>query len=191
MRAEGDILIKHGVLCIIMAHGHGLINQSLNIDRVALGTLAARAAVILTSQFNNPTHSFLMKRARYFLQYIAREANDDGPILIGIAHGDANVAEIAAAMVERNVNGPDDITSVLDQDTAWVVYQNSVMPMEMYTNTEGQIRSFWFQPGGKKGIPLLEGSGCVLFAFNAGSSALSTAGLINGIAMIQGVWLRD
>ncbi len=101
-----------------MAHGHGLVNQSLNIDKVALGTLSARSALILNNQFNNPTQSFLLKRVRYFLQLLVREANDDGPLIVGCAHGDATISEIEAAMVERNVNGEDDITSMLDQDTA-------------------------------------------------------------------------
>lgn len=174
-----------------MSDRHGLVSQSLNIDKVALGTLAARSAVILTTQWNNPTHSFLMRRVRYFLSLIVREANDDGPILIGCAHGDADVSEIAAAMVERNVNGPDDITSMLDQDTAWTVYQNTVMPIVLFALTEGQTDSKWINFGGKNGIPNFEGSGMVIFAFNSGSNALTTGSLVNGIAQIQGVWLNE
>ncbi len=175
-----------------MPHGHGLVNQSLNIDKVALGTLGARSALILTTQFSNPLNSFLAKRVRYFLQYLAREAQDDGPILIGCAHGDATVSEIEAAMVERNVNGPEDITSMLDQDTAWTVYQSTLRSMVPFNATEGQIaHDGWIAFGGKNGIPLQEGSGMVIFAFNSGAAALSTGGLINGIAMVQGVWLRD
>ncbi len=174
-----------------MAHGHSLVNQSLNIDKVALGTLAARTAIILTTQFNNPTNAFLMRRVRFFLQLIAREANDDGPILIGCAHGDATVSEISAAMVERNVNGPDDVTSMLDQDTAWTVYQNTVRAILPYIATEGQAPDEWLSFGGKNGIPAMEGSGMVIFAFNSGSNALTTGSSVNGIAMVQGVWLRE
>lgn len=174
-----------------MAHGHGLVSQSLNIDKVDLLTLGARSALILTTQWNNPTASFLMRRVRYFLNIVAREANDDGPILIGCAHGDANVSEIAAAMVERNVNGPDDITSMLDQDTAWTVYQNTVVPIVLFALTEGQTETNWINFGGKNGIPNIEGSGMVIFAFNSGSNALTTGSLVNGIAQIQGVWLND
>ncbi len=176
-----------------MSHGHGLVNQSLTVDTVALGTLAARTAVIINTQFSAPTNSFLLKRARYFLQLSGRSTADDGPILVGMAHGDATASEIAAAMVERNVNGPDDITSMLDQDTAWVVYQNSVKPFIIRGDqTYGQVEiSDWFQPGGQKGIPLIEGSGMVLFAFNSGSGALTTGSNVNGLTMVQGVWLRD
>ncbi len=176
-----------------MAHGHGLVNQSLTVDTVSLGTLAARSALIINTQFSTPTNSFLLKRGRYFLQLAGRSTADDGPIIIGMAHGDANVSEIAEAMVERNVNGPDDITSMLDQDTAWAVYQNSLKPMIVRGDqTFAQVEiSDWFQPGGNKGIPLIEGSGMVLFAFNAGSGALTTGSTVNGIVMVQGVWLRD
>lgn len=176
-----------------MGHGHGLVNQSLNSDKVALGTLAARTAVILTTQFANPTSSsFLMKRVRYFLSLVGRTAADDGPILIGCANGDATVSEISAAMVERNTNGPDDITSMLDQDTAWVVYQNTVVPLVIRAAlTEGETSGQWINFGGRNGIPAIEGSGMVVFAFNAGSNVLTTGSTVNGIIMLQGVWLRD
>ncbi len=175
-----------------MSHGHGLVSQQLEMDNVALLTLGARAAIILSTQFSNPTNSFLMKRVRYFAQIANRSANDDGPILIGCAHGDATVSEIAEAMNERNVNGPDDITNVLDQDNAWVVYQNTVMPFK-YTGgvAEGATATHWINFGGRNGIPALEGSGMVLFAYNAGVGALTTGVLVNGITQIQGVWLRD
>ncbi len=176
-----------------MSHGHGLVNQSLIVDTVALGTLAARAALIINTQFSAPTNSFLLKRGRYFLQLTGRSTADDGPILVGMAHGDANVSEIASAMVERNVNGPDDITSMLDQDSAWAVYQNSLKPFIIRGDqTYAQVEiSDWFQPGGQKGIPLIEGSGMVLFVFNSGSGALTTGATVNGLTMVQGVWLRD
>ncbi len=174
-----------------MPHGHKLVQNQLQFDNVALGTLGARAAIIINSQWNNPTNSFLMKRVRYFAQIANRSANDDGPILIGCANGDANVSEIADAMNERNVNGPDDITNVLDQDKTWVVYQNTVVPL-IYSGgvAEGASPTAWMDFGGKNGIPNLEGSGVVVFAYNAGVGALTTGGLINGISHIQGVWLR-
>ncbi len=175
-----------------MSHGHGLVNQNLLIDKVALGTLAARTALILTTQFTNPlTSSFLMRRIRYFLQLIGREANDDGPIIIGCANGDATVSEITAAMNERNLNGPSDITSMLDQDLSWTVYQNTLRKIKMYALTEGETDDEWIAFGGKNGIPAVENSGMVLFAYNSGANALTTGSSVNGIAMLQGVWLRD
>ncbi len=175
-----------------MAHPHGLVNQSLVVDTVALGTLAGRSAIVINSQFNNPTQSFLAKRCRYFLQAAGRTVGDDGPIIIGFAHGDASVSEIEAAMIERNVNGQDDVTSVLDQDTAWTVYQSTLKQMNIKgAGLEAQTPDHWLKFPGKHGVPALEGSGIQIFAYNAGSATLSTGMTINGLVMVQGVWLRD
>ncbi len=175
-----------------MSHGHALVQQALNVDSVALSTLQPRAALIVNTQFSAPMQSFLMRRLRYFLQLVGRTAADDGPILIGCAHGDATVAEIAAAMVERNVNGQEDITSMMDQALTWAVYQNTVQSV-VYRGalTEGQVDSEWMPFGGKNGIPAIEGSGMTVFIYNAGSAALTTGSTINGQVMVQGVWLRD
>ncbi len=174
-----------------MPHGHGLVQNQLTMDTIALGTLGARAALIINSQFSTPTGTFLMKRIRYFAQLEGRTAIDDGPILIGCANGDATATEIAEAMNSRNVNGPSDITNVLDQDQTWVVYQNTVRPFETTGEaTRGQVAAHWTKFA-KKGIPALEGSGMVIFAYNSGSGALSTGSTVNGIAQIQGVWLGD
>ncbi len=175
-----------------MPHGHGLVNQQLELDNVALATLSARTALIVNTQFSTPTASFLMKRLRYFAQIANRTANDDGPILIGCANGDATVAEISTAMNQRNVNGPDDITNVIDQDSAWVVYQNTVVPFEIQGDqTFGQAPAQWMIFGGKNGIPAIEGSGMVVFVYNSGSGSLATNSTVNGILHLQGVWLRD
>ncbi len=173
-------------------HGHKWINQALEVDAVALATLQPRAALIINTQFSTPLQSFLLKRLRYFLQLVGRTANDDGPILIGCCHGDATVSEIASAMSERNVNGQEDITSVLDQDLSWIVYQNTVMAIKYQAAvTEGQLISGWIPFGGKNGIPAIEGAGMTIFAYNAGNAALATGSSVNGKVDVQGVWLRD
>ncbi len=175
-----------------MPHGHGLVSQQLSFDTIALATLSSRNSLIVNSAFSNPTNSFLCRRIRYFAQLEGRTAVDDGPIVIGCAHGDADVSEIAAAMNERNVNGPDDITNLLDQDNAWAVYQNTVVSFVTTGDpTRGQTSSAWVNFGGKNGIPIMEGSGLVVFAFNCGSGALTTGSTVNGLAQVQGVWLRD
>ncbi len=175
-----------------MPHGHRIVNQALTVDTVALGTLQPRAALIVNTQFSTPLQSFLLKRIRYLLQLVGRTAGDDGPLLIGCCHGDASVSEIAAAMTERNVNGQEDITSMVDQDLAWIVYQNTVVPI-VYRGalTEGQPESHWINFGGKNGIPAIEGAGMTIFIYNSGSAALSSGSTLNGQAMVQGVWLRD
>lgn len=175
-----------------MPHGHGLVQQSMNLTSVALGTLAGKTAIILDSSLSSIDTSFLMKRVRYLLQLVGRTADDDGPILVGIANGNATIGEIATAMQEANIAGPEDVTQSLTQDNAWVVYQNTVIALaNLGSVTEAQPRdSSWIGFGGKNGIPALENSGFSLFAFNAGSGGLTTGSSINGMAQVQGVWLR-
>ncbi len=171
---------------------HGLVQQNLTVDTVALGTLQPRAALIINTQFSTPLQTFLAKRVRYFLQLEGRTDSDDGPLLVGCCHGDASVSEIAASMTERNVNGEEDITSMLDQDLAWVVYQTTVQDFRHEAVvTRAQLKSHWIKFPGKNGTPLIEGSGMTIFVFNAGSAALSTASTINGVAYVQGVWMND
>ncbi len=171
---------------------HGLVQQALIVDTVALATLQPRAALIINTQFSTPLQTFLAKRVRYFLQLEGRTDADDGPLLIGCCHGDASVSEIAAAMVERNVNGEEDITSMLDQDTVWVVYQTTVQDFRHEAVvTRAQLKSHWIKFPGRNGTPLIEGSGMTIFVFNAGSAALSTGSTVNGVAYVQGVWMND
>lgn len=175
-----------------MTHPHrGLVQQAMLVEAVALGTLAARTAIVLNSDFNAITATFLMKRIRYLLQLVGRTANDD-QIIIGLAKGNASIAEIASAMIENNTAGPDDVTQSLTEDTSFVVYQNTVsVLLPNGGGAEAAPKLGWSAVGGRKGIPAQEGSGFQLFAFNAGAGALATGSSINGIAHVQGVWLRD
>ncbi len=178
-----------------MGHPHSnLVQQAMLVDTVALGTLGARTAIVLSSVFNAITASFLMMRVRYLLKIAASTLGDDGPILIGLAKGNATLAEIGSAMIENNTSGPDDVTQSLTEDTAFTVYQNTIVSMIGESTVEDghpATKSGWIRVGGRKGIPATEGSGWQLFAFNSGSSALTTGAVINGLAHVQGVWLRD
>ncbi len=191
-KQEHDIFIRAKRYLSYMAHGHGLVNQSLSVDKVALSTLAARTALQINNELGAPTSSFLMKRVRYLLNIANRTINDDGPILVGCARGDATISEIDSAMTEHNPFGPEDITQSLTEDSAWVVYQNTIMAEKIRGDgTEAQIDSGWINFGGKNGIPALEAAGMQVFVFNAGSNVLTTGTTVNGLVMIQGVWLRD
>ncbi len=179
-----------------MAHPHtSIVQQTQTVNAAALGTLGGQTALVINSAFNGITATFLMQRIRYFLQLVGRTAADDGPILVGVARGDATAAEIATAMLEGNTAGPGDTTQILSQDNTWVVYQNTVVAFDATSgdNTEGVIPKLgdWISFGGKNGIPAAEGTGFQLFAFNAGSGSLTTGSSLNGIVDIQGRWLRD
>ncbi len=173
-----------------MPHGHQLVNQAMLVDAISIATLNARTALLLRS-FSAITSSFLLKRVRYLLHVTSLTVGDDGPILALLAKGNANAAEVAAAMIEFNGSGPDDVTESLTQDEAWVVYQNTVVPfMVTGTGAHGQTPSDWINFGGRNGIPAIEDSGWSLHAFNAGSGQNAT-GTVSGIVQVQGVWLRD
>lgn len=180
-------------LCVFMPHGHKLVQQSLVVNAVALGTLAARTAIILNSQLATTFRStFLAKRVRYLLQYTGRTINDDGPIVVMISKGDLSLSEVTVAMQEHNTLGPSDTTESLTEDTSWAVYQNTVKTFQPRGDgTEAVFDSGWTQFNGSKGIPILEDLGLLVHAYNTGAGALTTGGAINGIVQIQGVWLRD
>ncbi len=172
-------------------HSH-LIQNQLQLQLVALTTLGAQSAIIVNTQFSTPTASFLAKRVRYFLQIVGRSTADNGPLIIGCAHGDALATEIESAMNERNVNGPSDVTSVLDQDLPWTVYQTTLRKFEIQGDqTYAQVSSGWMKFPGRNGTPLLEGSGMVVFIYNAGGAGLTTGSVVEGIVQVQGVWLND
>ncbi len=174
-----------------MAHPHGLVQQTLKVDAVALGTLASRIALAINAEMTAPESTFLMKRYRYFLQLVGRTLADDGPVLVCINHGNASLAEVAAAIMEINPIGPSDATQMLSQDSPWMVYQNTVRAFVMRGDgTESVMDSDWHNFGGN-GIPATENGGLAIHAFNAGSGALTTGSSINGIVQIQGVWLND
>lgn len=170
-----------------MPHGHSLVNQNMVVDAQALGTLAGRTTLDLNTVQAALTTPFLMLRVRYLLQLTSREVTDDGPLLLGIAHGDANTTEITTAILEANSKGPEDFTQSEEEDRAWAVYQNTLTPLMITADgTQAQPKSDWIKFS-RKGIPALEDSGFKLFIFNAGSGSLTTGSVVNGIVHLQGV----
>ncbi len=75
-----------------MGHPHGLVQQTMTVDATALGTLAGRTTLQLNADVASTTAAFLMKRVRYLVQLVGRTIADDGPLLIGVAKGDATLA---------------------------------------------------------------------------------------------------
>ncbi len=182
-----------------MAHPHtSLVQQAMVVDEVVISTLAAKTALILNSEFTAITATFLMKRVRYLLQIKGLTSADNGPLVVGVANGNASVAEIGTAMIEKNTAGPADLTQSLTQDSAFgAVYQNSIVafssePVVAATNYQSNPETMnWIQVGGKNGIPAPEGAGFQLFIYNTGNGPMATGATVEGIAHLQGVWLRD
>ncbi len=172
-----------------MAHNHQLVQQNMTIN-TALSTLASRTALTLNSILNGITNDFLVKQYRMNLHYVGRTAADDGPVIVCMNKGDATAQEVKEAFDEQNTAGPDDTTQMLTQDRVWTVYQNTVHSFRMYSNTEGNIDTGWIPFGGKNGIPIIEGVGLAVHAFNSGGGALTTGGTIAGSIWLRGVWLH-
>ncbi len=174
-----------------MAHGHGLVYQSETIADVALSTLAARTAIQLGVGTSNIEHDFLVRQAKYDLQLVGRTAADDGPIMIGMAKGDATVAEIAGALTEINTVGPSDTTQMLTADAKMVIWWNSLRSMKpSAVVAEAHLSTEWFSPTGSKGMRAELNAGYQFFAYNAGNAALATGITIGGQCRTRGVWLK-
>jgi len=180
--------------CIISMSKH-LVHQNLTVTNVALGSLGLRTAIAIQSGWTTPNTTFLMRRARMFLQATELATADDGPVLVGLAHGNATVGEIASALTQINSEGPDDITQGLNQDQSWTVYQDSVRQFHRESSGTADkmvyIESGWMKMGGKSGIPLVKDGGVQVFAYNSGNGVLTTGAVVSGVVQIQGTWLRS
>ncbi len=170
-----------------MAHGHDLRIQNLTVANVALSTLAARTAILLSSQFATTLkRTFLIKKIKYHL-FISGITGGEGPFTAGLARGDATTAEVAAAFDEINTVGPQDTSQERTQDNVWNVSQNTWRQFESEANaTEAELHG---EMPIAKGIPALEDQGVQLMLFNHDSSALTTGAVVKGTVQLWGVWL--
>ncbi len=165
----------------------GIIHQVGPIQDVSLGTLAAKTAIAGDLAFTATTAGWLMKQARQFVT-VNGVTIGEGPILIGIARGDATAAEISLAMIEANTSGPQDTTQRRTESDSWIVLQNSVE--QLIPNGDGTSHTSsgkWISFG--KGIPYAETSGWQSFIYNASGSALTTGARADGDVHYRGVWL--
>ncbi len=171
-----------------MAHAHDLRIQNLTVSNIALGTLAARTAAQLSSQFGTSlTRTFLIKKIKYAL-FISGITGGEGPFTAGLAPGDASLAEIAAAFDEINTVGPSDLTQERTQDNVWNVSQNSWVSFESKANaTEAELHE---EMPLKNGIPAREAQGVQLALFNHDGSALTTGAVVKGTVQLWGVWMK-
>ncbi len=178
-----------------MAHPHGLVIQNATINANP-ATLAAQAVLTIDSSFSATTATFLMKRVRFMLQWDTIDNVDDGPLLVGLARGDATAAEIAGALTTANTSGPLDTTQVLLQDRAFVIVQKALRMFRKWggataaTDNGSAEAAYDFKLPGR-GVSFAEGAGWQSFIFNAGNGALATGSTVGGLCQYWGVWLRD
>lgn len=157
----------------------------------ALGTLASLAALSLDSGFGTGlAQSYLLKKVKITFHLDSLPVSE-GPLIVGLAKGDATAAEIAQAMTENNAGGDRDTTQSLTEDNVWTVIQSSLVPgiYVRETDTTHYVQ-FIDDISFGKGIPLRQGQGVQAFIYNPGST-LGTGAIISGIYQLYGVWLRD
>lgn len=171
-----------------MSHPHGLV--SLNPGpNTALSTLGAKTALTIDQTHAALDAAFLIKRVRYFIE-VDSLTSGEGPFIVGIAPGDTNDAEIAAAVTTTNTVGPSDTTQSLTQDAAWSVLRQSfelIQSRSESTNRLGTTGHWHKMPG--RGIPVPEGKGFRCFIMNLDTGALTTGATAKGLYEVQGVWL--
>ncbi len=167
-----------------------LVIQSENVTNLALGTLAAKTALVLGQAFNGITATFLAKKIVYRM-LISGVAADEGPFSIVTAPGDVSASEATTALIEGNTAGPSDTTQMLTQDNAFAVVRKT---QTMFHPAGGPAVTAWYVDAEinlGKGIPFSEGTGWQHFVYNLDGSALTTGAVVNGQVTVWGVWLRD
>ncbi len=152
-----------------------------NVAFVALGTLAAGVAVIVDDVVM--TDAFLAKHYRAQFALTASDAGD--AIIVGIAQGDATVAEIKSALEQKQLKRDTTL-----QDTARkVLFETTQLITVGDISQEGVTHMIDVSLGGGKGIPFKEDDGYAVFAYNAAPDAFSTGALLIGHFHLTGVWL--
>ncbi len=172
-----------------MAHAHGpLVIQNLIVSDVALSTLGARTAALLSSSFGTTIdRAFLIKKIVYSLMLSGITAGE-GPFTIGLSNGDASLAEVAAAFDEINTVGPSDTTQERTQDNVWNVIQKTWRQPEF--KSTAAIAELHEEVTLGKGMPAIENRGVALHLFNHDAAALTTGAVVKGTVQLWGVWLK-
>lgn len=157
-------------------------------DSITLGTLSGGVAV----KQSNPlaiTEDFRLIKAEIFATLTgATFVEDDGPILVGISSDELTVAEIAECLQADGPLGPDDR---LAMERA----ERPVWPIFLFRN-DNQAGTDHFLLN--NGLPIEKtlrwtfsnSSGFTWFAYNLGTGALTTGGVVRFHAKYYGVWVR-
>ncbi len=177
-----------------MATQSSLKIQNISTVGSTLLTLGANNAKILSTAFGTTLgHPFLIKKIR--MNGIATFVDDgDGNLCVGLARGDATVAEIASALNEFNAAGPQDTTESLTEDEVWTVFQKSLVWGKSSGGVSDQAAdlheiAFNDEISFGKGIPAVEDQGVVTFIYNGGPT-MTTGALASLHAQFYGVWLN-
>ncbi len=171
---------------MVFTKGVQLLAVRMNSD--ATGTLAANTTVTLNS-FTGFTRAFLCKKVIYAISAIAGAATDT--VIIGCAQASASITEITSALSAMNIANPNDATNQIILDQWKVVYWDTVRVVADTGTGSHPVLNEHISLGGGKGIPFLEEDGVQVFAYNPGTAAFTTGGLVKGLVGFMGVYLND
>lgn len=148
---------------------------------VSLGTLATATA--LTVGTTAITEPFLMKHLRG--TWLCRDPDVGDTLLVGLARGDASVAEIKVA-IELNQTERDQVNQAQARIVAW----ETVRTMTALTGAQGMQSDHIDQTlGGGGGIPFDADDGWQFFVMNIGSNDQVAGATVNFRGDVTGVWL--
>ncbi len=158
------------------------------VIRAALTTLGADTSLSLNTSYGSAmTKAFLIKQVRYALALSGLTAGE-GPILIGFARGGLSVAEITSALATALVN-PEDASNMGAFAMASTIFWETLRLISDHDEVSPLNETISI--GGRKGIPVQEGEGIQLFAFNPTGAALTTGAAVVGAFNLIGVWLNE
>ncbi len=144
------------------------------------GTLASITAIILDSVLGTGLLSnFLLKKLRTQIMVEGLTAGEG--LILFYASTTLTIAEIANIM-NASILGPAEID---EQASAKGIYWETLRMV----NAEQPLYQLDLSLGGGKGIPIFEGVGMQLVAYNPAGGTLTTAGVISGIQAAYGVWM--
>ncbi len=155
-----------------------------------LGTLGARTALIVDSSFTTTlTRTFLLKQVQYAIE-MGQGTSGSGPVIIGLANGQASVAEIKACL-EDLVTNPDDPSSQAIASLKRTVLWETVRIIQITSAGNHNMINETIKIGGGKGIPGVENTGFSVFVWNPSNAALIDGVGLNGLIVLKGVWMND
>lgn len=157
-----------------------------DITESGLGTLASQTALIVeTSHATGMLESFLMKKVKATVT-LKSMTDNEGPIIVGMARGDASITQIKAALenIQLERDG-------LKQAENRLVCQETLTTLMMDSSGGLAVKEIEISLGGGKGIPFGIGDGWQWFVYNADvvGGGLTSGGYVNVNATYYGVWL--
>ena len=158
----------------------------------SVGTLAAGAALNLETGYasGNTTRRFVMRQVAYSLGWDTVGVAGAGVLIVGVCRGDADTAEIKAAL-ETSLPDPDDVSTWDSYANLNIIVWKTLRAIYDSDTGSDTVLNETISVGGKKGIPFPEQKGFKAFIYNPASVAITTGTGIDGIINYRGVWVGE